>query len=89
MMMTGTDGTQLWDVAFFAQAIVETGLAEEEENKECVLGMLDWLDKAQIRDDPKWYKDGYRHASKGAWSFSTPEQSYTVRIVFFHYNDPC
>ena len=78
MFMTGTDGSQLWDVAFFAQAMVETGLAEEEENKECVADMLDWLDKAQIRDNPKWYKEGYRHQTKGSWPFSTPEQSYVV-----------
>ncbi|ORX40148.1 terpenoid cyclases/protein prenyltransferase alpha-alpha toroid [Kockovaella imperatae] len=78
MFMTGTNGSQLWDLAFFGQAMVETGLAEEEENKECVLGMLDWLDKAQIRDNPKWYKVAHRHRTKGAWAFSTPEQGYTV-----------
>ena len=79
LMMTGTNGSQLWDLAFLAQALVETGLAEEEDNRTCVSGMLDWLDKAQLSDDPKWYKEGYRHRSKGAWGFSTPEQSYTVR----------
>jgi lanosterol synthase len=81
MMMTGTNGTQLWDVGFLGQAMVETGLAGEEENTECALGMLDWLDKAQMREDPKWYVEGYRHRTKGAWSFSTPEQSYTVRCL--------
>ena len=40
--------------------------------------MLDWLDKAQIRENPKHYGQDYRHRSKGAWAFSTPEQSYTV-----------
>ena len=78
MFMTGTNGSQVWDIAFLAQALVETGLAEEKENSETVKGMLDWLDKAQIKEDPKWYKEGYRHRSKGAWPFSTPEQSYTV-----------
>ena len=78
MMMTGTDGTQLWDLGFFAQAVVETGLAEEDENKECVLGMLDWLDKAQMRENPKHYESMHRHRTKGAWAYSTPEQGYTV-----------
>jgi len=78
MTMTGTNGSQLWDLAFMAQAAVETGLADEEENKECVLGMLDWLDQAQIREDPKWYQEGYRHRTKGAWAYSTPEQGYVV-----------
>ena len=78
MLMTGTDGCQVWDLAFLSQALVETGLANSEENKECVRDMLGWLDKAQIRENPKWYIEGYRHRSKGAWPFSTPEQSYTV-----------
>lgn len=78
LMMTGTNGSQLWDIAFISQALVETGLAREQENKESCVKALDWLDKAQIRDDPKWYHEAYRHRSKGAWPFSTPEQSYTV-----------
>ncbi|KAJ9110722.1 hypothetical protein QFC20_002763 [Naganishia adeliensis] len=77
MMMTGTNGSQLWDIAFISQAIVESGLAEEEGNRESCVKALEWLDKAQIRQDPKWYKEAYRHRSKGAWPFSTPEQSYT------------
>ncbi|ODO05233.1 lanosterol synthase [Cryptococcus wingfieldii CBS 7118] len=78
LMMMGTNGSQLWDAGFMAQAAVETGLAEEEEFRDSALGTLDWLDKAQIRENPKWYKAGYRHRTKGAWPFSTPEQSYTV-----------
>ncbi|KAJ9100955.1 hypothetical protein QFC19_005351 [Naganishia cerealis] len=78
LMMTGTNGSQLWDIAFISQAVVETGLGEEKVNRESCLRALDWLDKAQIRDNPKWYKEAYRHRSKGAWPFSTPEQSYTV-----------
>jgi lanosterol synthase len=80
MMMCGTNGSQLWDAAFISQALVETGLAEKEENKESVRGLLDWLDKAQIQDNPKHYKEAFRQSSKGAWPFSTPEQSYTVSI---------
>lgn len=81
LMMTGTNGSQLWDLAFMAQAAVETGLADEEEFHGSVDGMLDWLDKCQIRDNAKWYKEGYRHRSKGAWPFSTPEQSFTVCAI--------
>ncbi|WWD18426.1 hypothetical protein CI109_102876 [Kwoniella shandongensis] len=78
LMMMGTNGSQLWDTAFIAQAAVETGLANEKGNEESVNGMLDWLDKAQMRENPKWYNEGYRHRTKGAWPFSTPEQNYTV-----------
>jgi len=78
LMMTGTDGSQLWDLAFLAQAIAETGLAEEKGNEKLVNGMLDWLDKAQMRENVPWINEGYRHRSKGAWPFSTPEQGFTV-----------
>ena len=78
LMMMGTNGSQLWDTAFMAQAAIETGLADAPENKESVLSMLDWLDKCQIRENPKYYIEGYRHRTKGAWPFSTPEQNYTV-----------
>jgi hypothetical protein len=78
LMMTGTDGSQLWDLAFMAQAAVETGLAANKENAKSMLGMLDWLDKAQIRKNPKWHAESYRHRTKGAWPFSTPEQGYVV-----------
>lgn len=81
MFMAGTNGSQLWDLGFLAQAAVETGLAQLDENKEVCKGMLDWLDKAQIRGNPKHYEVAYRHRSKGAWAFSTPEQSYTVRQI--------
>ncbi|PPQ66646.1 hypothetical protein CVT26_009400 [Gymnopilus dilepis] len=78
MMMCGTNGSQLWDVGFITQALVETGLANEEEFKESMVKALEWLDQAQIRDNPKHYEEAYRHTTKGAWGFSTTEQGYTV-----------
>jgi lanosterol synthase len=69
MMMAGTNGSQLWDIGFITQALVETGLANEEENKESMIKALEWLDQAQIRTDPKHYREAYRHTSKGAWGF--------------------
>lgn len=78
LMCCGTNGSQLWDTSFIAQALVETGLAEEQENHEACLKALDWLDKCQIRENPRHYKEAHRHTTKGAWPFSTPEQGYTV-----------
>ena len=69
MMMCGTNGSQLWDVGFITQALVETGLAAEEENKESLVKALEWLDEAQMRTDPKHYHTSYRHSTKGAWGF--------------------
>ncbi|TIA87278.1 hypothetical protein E3P81_03998 [Wallemia ichthyophaga] len=73
---TGTNGSQLWDAAFIAQALVETGLGEEEENKQATEKLLEWIDKCQIRQDPLY--PAYRQPTKGAWPFSTAEQGYTV-----------
>ncbi|KAL5492357.1 ERG7 [Sanghuangporus weigelae] len=78
MSMGGTNGVQLWDLAFIVQALVETGLAQEEENRESLLKALQWLDESQIRENPKHYESAYRHRTKGAWPFSTKEQSYSV-----------
>jgi lanosterol synthase len=69
MMMCGTNGSQLWDIGFITQALVETGLAREEQNKESLLKALEWLDEAQIRSDPKHHHTSYRHTTKGAWGF--------------------
>ncbi|KAF9786352.1 lanosterol synthase [Thelephora terrestris] len=78
MMMTGTNGSQLWDIAFISQAIVETGLGAEDSNRASCIKALEWLDQAQIKGNTMHFGSDYRHQSKGAWPFSTPAQSYTV-----------
>lgn len=78
MMMCGTNGSQLWDIGFITQALVETGLAQEEDNRDSLLKALQWLDICQIKDHPKHFEVSYRHPTKGAWPFSTRTQGYTV-----------
>ncbi|CED82918.1 Lanosterol synthase [Phaffia rhodozyma] len=78
LMMCGTNGSQLWDASFISQALVETELATEPSNHTSMLRCLDWLDKAQIRTNPKHHKESFRQGTLGAWPFSTPEQSYIV-----------
>ncbi|KDN35062.1 hypothetical protein RSAG8_11900, partial [Rhizoctonia solani AG-8 WAC10335] len=78
MMMNGTNGSQLWDLSFISQALVESGFGEEEAVRPHLIKALHWLDECQIRDNPKFYKEAYRHTSKGAWPFSNKMQSYTV-----------
>ncbi|KAH9004689.1 terpene synthase [Lactarius hatsudake] len=77
MMMCGTNGSQLWDIGFITQALVETGLASDENNKESLIKALEWLDRCQIRENPKYFEVSNRHRTKGAWPFSTKEQGYT------------
>jgi lanosterol synthase len=78
MLMCGTNGSQLWDLAFITQAVVESGIAEDEANRASMIEALKWLDRGQIRGDPMHLEKGYRHTTKGAWGFSTKIQSYTV-----------
>ncbi|CAB4387871.1 unnamed protein product [Rhizophagus irregularis] len=78
MMMNGTNGSQLWDTAFAAQACIEAGLANNTENHKVVLKTLEFLDDAQIKRNPTNMEYCYRHPSKGAWGFSTRDQGYTV-----------
>ncbi|KAF7732312.1 Lanosterol synthase (Oxidosqualene--lanosterol cyclase) [Apophysomyces ossiformis] len=78
MMMNGTNGSQLWDASFIAQACVEAKLAEVETYRENMIKTLEFLDITQIRRDPPNYDKCYRQLSKGAWPFSTRDQGYTV-----------
>ncbi|GAA5894217.1 hypothetical protein JCM6882_007604 [Rhodosporidiobolus microsporus] len=78
LMMTGTNGSQLWDASFIAQALSESSLSSLPENHGSTLALLKWLDQCQIRRNPKQFGEAYRHQTKGAWPFSTREQGYTV-----------
>lgn len=80
MTMMATNGSQLWDLSFITQALVESGIAKTQDKliQESVIKALGWLDQCQILDNPKYFKSGHRHQSKGAWPFSTKAQSYTV-----------
>ncbi|GAA6035640.1 hypothetical protein JCM8097_004942 [Rhodosporidiobolus ruineniae] len=78
LMMTGTNGSQLWDAAFIAQALSESSLASLPENHASILSLLRWLDQCQIQHNPPHYREAYRHQTDGAWPFSTKEQGYTV-----------
>ncbi|KAF4581561.1 Lanosterol synthase (Oxidosqualene--lanosterol cyclase) [Pleurotus pulmonarius] len=78
MCVRGTNGSQLWDTGFAAQAVVETGLADLEENKASTLNILTWIVDSQMTENPKHYESAYRHSTKGAWGFSTKEQNYTL-----------
>ena len=80
MLMTGTNGSQLWDAAFIAQALYESKLITPAVpgNVDSARRLLEWLDDCQIVENPKWFERAYRHETKGAWPFSTKEQGYTV-----------
>ena len=60
MRMCGTNGSQLWDIAFIAQALAETGLALEEENRESMMRALEWIERNQMTNNPKHYTNRRR-----------------------------
>ena len=78
MMMNGTNGSQTWDTAFAVQAAVESGLAHDPEFHDMMKGCHSFLDDMQMRENPVYFEGYYRQATKGAWPFSTRDQSYTV-----------
>jgi lanosterol synthase len=62
MMVCGTNGSQLWDAAFIAQALFETGLATEPSNAASVAKLHKWLDDCQIKDNPKYMEEDIRES---------------------------
>ena len=75
MTITATDGIQVWDTAFSVLAIVDAGLTQDVRFRNTVLKALDFLEKAQLRDN---LLDPYREPCKGGWSFSTKENGFMV-----------
>ena len=69
MRVSGTNGSQLWDAVFMAQALADTKIAELNGNKDSVLKLLKWLDEAQMLSEPKHPDITYRASTKGAWGF--------------------
>lgn len=78
MMMCGTNGSQLWDIAFICQALAETGLGDLPENKESMMAALHWLERTQMQENLPHCESAYRQNTKGAWPFSTKTQGYVV-----------
>jgi lanosterol synthase len=48
MMMNGTNGSQLWDAAFIAQACKEAKLADNEKYRQNMIKTLEFLDITQV-----------------------------------------
>jgi lanosterol synthase len=78
MMMNGTNGSQLWDTAFIAQAAMESGLANEKEFWPLMEKINQFMDDMQMKKNVPNHDKFNRHISKGAWPFSTRDQGYTV-----------
>lgn len=77
--MQGYNGSQLWDTAFGAQALLESGLVEREPAlKDVLVRAHDFVDAQQIRADIPDADRYYRDRVRGTWPFSTAEQGWSV-----------
>lgn len=76
MTVMGTNGSQVWDTAFFVQYFFKAGLAELPEYHDAVVRGFNFLVRSQF--DTECVEGSFRDKRLGAWPFSTKEQGYTV-----------
>ncbi|XP_075674232.1 cycloartenol synthase-like [Castanea sativa] len=77
MKMQGYNGSQLWDVALAAQAILATDLVDEYGSM--LKKAHSFIKNTQVRtNSPGDLNYWYRHISKGGWPFSTPDNGWIV-----------
>ncbi|XP_042162563.1 lanosterol synthase [Oncorhynchus tshawytscha] len=78
MKMQGTNGSQLWDTAFAAQAFLEAGAQDSPRLEECLKHAHQFLTTTQIPDNPPEYQKYYRQMNKGGFPFSTRDCGWIV-----------
>lgn len=76
MTVMGTNGVQLWDVAFMCQYLTGVGLARFPEFHDMLLKGYWFLRRLQFTEECE--PGSYRDLRRGAWPFSTKTQGYTV-----------
>lgn len=78
MKMQGYNGSQLWDTAFAAQAYVAAGREMCAPFLKTLELAHHYVDISQVRVDVRDRERYYRHASKGAWPFSTRDHGWPI-----------
>jgi len=76
MKMQGYNGSQLWDTAFWVQAVAESGIGYEFQ--ESLNKARHYLDISQVPADAPNMHKYHRHYSKGAWPFSTQDHGWPI-----------
>ncbi|OSX68467.1 hypothetical protein BU14_2748s0001, partial [Porphyra umbilicalis] len=75
MKMQGYNGSQLWDTAFAAQALVTAGVRGDHP---AMRAAHRYVEVSQVRADVPDRHTYYRHPSKGAWPFSTVDHGWPI-----------
>ncbi|OBA24347.1 terpene synthase [Metschnikowia bicuspidata var. bicuspidata NRRL YB-4993] len=76
LTVMGTNGVQVWDVAFMCQYLIMAGLLGHPQYHDMILKGYWFLRRSQFTDE--CVEGSYRDKRKGAWPFSTKTQGYTV-----------
>lgn len=76
LMVMGTNGGQVWDVAFAVQYLFMAGLAELEEYHPMIERGFKFLVRSQFTEE--CVSGSFRDKRVGGFPFSTKEQGYTV-----------
>ena len=76
LTVMGTNGVQVWDVAFMCQYLIMAGLSRHLEYHDMILKGYWFLRRSQFTEE--CVEGSYRDKRKGAWPFSTKTQGYTV-----------
>ncbi|GFR46984.1 hypothetical protein Agub_g8636 [Astrephomene gubernaculifera] len=77
LKMQGYNGSQLWDTAFAAQAIAETGLLDV--SAACLARAHAYVEQSQVIEEAAPPLSAYyRHISLGAWPFSSRDHGWPI-----------
>ena len=76
LTVMGTNGVQVWDVAFMCQYLIMAGLSRHLKYHDMILKGYWFLRRSQFTEE--CVEGSYRDKRKGAWPFSTKTQGYTV-----------
>lgn len=76
MKMQGYNGAQLWETAFFSNAINESELGKDYENT--LQNIYTYLDTSQIQNETSGKTTFFRHQDQGGWPFSTVEHGWPI-----------
>lgn len=76
MTVMGTNGVQVWDVAFMCQYLIVAGMAQHPQYHDLILRGYHFLRRSQFTEECE--EGSFRDLRKGAWPFSTKTQGYTV-----------
>lgn len=76
MLMSGTNGVQVWDVAFALQYCCLAKLADKPEFTDMIIKGYKFLVRSQF--DTECIEGSFRDKRYGGWPFSTKPQGFTV-----------